>query len=77
MGVIKSWHVAPGQEIILPQGSEQMQQGFGHTIWYSPHLDHSYYIQGSNFSGWDVYEYDTALCGKCWERRAEYRERRR
>lgn len=77
MGILKTWHVAPGQTIILPEGSEQMRQSWSHSIWYSPHLDRSYYMQGSNFAGWDVTEYEGALCGRCSERRAEYREGRR
>lgn len=76
-GIVKQWHVASGQQIILPQGAELMQQGIGHEIWYSPHLDHSYYIVGSNVAGWDITEYDQPLCSRCQERRAEYREGRR
>lgn len=77
MGVLKSWHVPSGKQIILPQGAEQMQRGMLHEIWYSPHLDRSYYIEGNNLAGWDVHEYDGPLCGNCQERRAQYRERRR
>lgn len=77
MGILRQWHVDPGNEIVIPQGSEIMRQSLGHEIWYSPQLDHSYFIQGSNLSGWDVTEYDQALCGRCWERRDEYRERGR
>jgi len=76
-GHSKTWHVDPGQTIILPEGSEQMRESWSHSIWYSPHLDRSYYIQGSNLAGWDVTEYAGPLCGRCSERRAQYRERGR
>lgn len=73
--MIKSWHVDPGVEIVLPEGSERMRSAVTHEIWYSPHLDHSYLLQGHNAYGWDVYEYDSALCGRCQERREQFRER--
>jgi len=77
MAVPKTWHVNPGQEIILPQGSECMRGGFGSEVWYNPMLNKSYYITGSAGFGWDIMEYDQPLCPRCWERYAEYREERR
>ncbi len=77
MDIVRSWHVDPGGQIILPQGAERMQRGMLHEIWYSPQLDNSYYIEGTSLAGWDVYQYDGPLCGRCQERRSQYREGRR
>jgi len=77
MAVGKTWHVDPGNQIILPQGSERMRTGFGSEVWYNPIMNRSYYITGSARFGWDVIEYNQPLCPKCWERYNQYREGRR
>ena len=72
-----TWQVKPGDNIILPQGTEFMRGGMGSEVWYNPVMNRSYYITGSAALGWEITEYDQPLCPRCWERYAEYKEGRR
>lgn len=70
----KQWpHIPPGRQVHLPAGSELMRSGLGHTIYYNPRSNRSYYITGNNRAGWDVIEYDQPFCDLCWERYYQYR----
>ena len=73
----RGWHVPPGRSIDLPQGVEFMRGGLGYWIYYHPPLNRSYYITGSDASGWDVIEYPQPLCAMCWRRYQEYRQHAR
>lgn len=68
----KVWESPAGQNVVIPQGSELMAARAFSWIYYNPHLNISYYINGSLRTGFQVIEYPYPLCSLCAERRRRY-----
>lgn len=62
----------PGQDVILPIGSELMRSALMSWVYYNPYLNISYHITGSKSLGFSIIEYPYPLCPLCRQRRERF-----